>query len=67
MKHALFAVVLLTALFCTFQQMRYTKLRKNTEDDYEIWDMYHRRESQFRVSGIIASLVAGFMGGQLYL
>lgn len=67
MKHVIFAVFLLTTLYCTYKQLKYAKLRKATEDDYDIWDMYHRRESQFRYGGIVTALVSGFMGGQLYL
>ena len=67
MKHVVFAVFLITAVYCTFRQMHYAKLRKATEDDFEIWDMYHRRETQFRVCGMLTSLVTGFMASQIYL
>jgi tetrahydromethanopterin S-methyltransferase subunit B len=67
MKHVIFAVFLITALYCTYKQTRYAKLRKGTQGDFDLWEAYSYRETKYRFAGMVTALVTGFMGGQLYL
>lgn len=66
MSHVIFTILLLTALFCPVYQTKYSHLRKK-ESDYRKWEIYHTRESTYRLVGMLAGLATGFMGAQLYL